>query len=318
MLGLTLAFAHLHSCQAHNRLQTDKDFRMSRQPPSAPPTFLPEQPEAQASEAVRAIYAQIRRAAGVPMVALIFRHLATLPGGIQWAWSVIGPPLAQGQVQQRAWAMADGLELAPALPVLPQTLRYLGIDEEAVRELARLSLAYGRANPVNLLALRLIALRLGTEGHAAATPAITAPAPTDWQPPAPLGPLLPMIDLHSAPAELMAVLQGLSQRGQAVPDAAFVPSYYRQLASRPPLLALASLIVPPAFARIDAAAEQLREQASAHAAELARLWPTPAPCPLELRQPMLDAVMLFTERIPEMIAVVALLQKVLGLPSSEV
>ena len=291
---------------------------MSPQPSSAQPTFLPEQAEAQASEAVRAIYAQIRRAAGVPMVALIFRHLATLPGGMEWAWSVMGPPLAQGQLQQRAWAMADGLDLAPALPVLPQTLRYLGIDETALGEMARLSLAYARANPVNLLALRLIALRLGTEGHAPATPSINVPGSTDWQPPEPLGPLLPMVDLHSAPVELMDVLQGLSQRGQVVPDAAFVPSYYRQLASRPPLLALASLIVPPSFARIDAAAEQLRLQASSHAAELARQWPAPPPCPLALRQPMLHAVEVFTERIPEMIAVVALLQKALNLPRSGV
>jgi hypothetical protein len=144
------------------------------------------------------------------------------------------------------------------------------------------------------------------------------PALADWQPPAPLGPLLPMIDLHSAPAELMGVLQGLSQRGQAVPEAAFVPSYYRQLASRPPLLALASLIVPPAWERIDAAAEQLRLQASAHAAELARLWRAPSPCPVALRQPMRDAVQVFSERIPEMIAVVALLQRTLGLARSGV
>jgi hypothetical protein len=299
-------------------MQTDKDVPMTSPTQPALPTFLPEQPESQASDAVRAMYAHIRRAAGVPMVALIFRHLATLPGGMAWAWSVIAAPLADGQLQRRAWAMADGLDLAPAQPVLPQTLRYLGIDEEALREMARLSTAYGRANPVNLLALRLIALRLRTEGDAPATPPIAAPAPTDWQPPAPLGPLLPMIDLHSAPAELMAVLQGLSQRGQAVPDAAFVPSYYRQLASRPPLLALASLIVPPAFARIDAAAEQLRRQASAHADEMACLWPAPPPCPLALRQPMLDAVNVFTERIPEMIAVVALLQKALDLPRSGV
>ena len=73
---------------------------MTSPPLPAPATFLPEQPEAQASDAVRAIYAQIRRAAGVPMVALIFRHLATLPGAMEWAWSVIGPPLAQGQLQR--------------------------------------------------------------------------------------------------------------------------------------------------------------------------------------------------------------------------
>ena len=293
---------------------------MTSPPPAVPATFLPEQPEAQANEAVRAIYAQIRRAAGVPMVALIFRHLATLPGAMEWAWSVIGPPLAQGQLQRWAWAMEGALDLAPALPVSPQALRYLGIAEEAVGEMARLSLAYGRANPVNLLALRLIALRLGGgDGSDAAAPmlapsAAQVGASEPWQPPAALGPLLPMIDLHKAPPELMALLQSLSQRGQAVPDAAFVPSYYRQLASRPPLLALASLIVPPAFARIDVAAGQLRQQASVHAAEMARLWPALAPCPPELRQPMLAAVDVFTERIPEMIAVVALLQRTLALP----
>ena len=295
---------------------------MTSPPLPVPATFLPEQPEAQASDAVRAIYAQIRHAAGVPMVALIFRHLATLPGAMEWAWSVMGPPLMQGQLQRWAWAMEDKLDLAPALPVSPQALRYLGIAEEAVGEMARLSLAYGRANPVNLLALRLIALRLGGGGNAAAPmlapSAAQVGASAPWQPPAALGPLLPMIDLHKAPPELMALLQSLSQRGQAVPDAAFVPSYYRQLASRPPLLALASLIVPPAFARIDTAAEQLRQQASVHAAELARLWPAPAPCPPELRQPMLAAVEVFTERIPEMIAVVALLQRTLGLKRSAV
>jgi hypothetical protein len=301
---------------------------MTSPPLPAPATFLPEQPEAQASDAVRAIYAQIRRVAGVPMVALIFRHLATLPGAMEWAWSVIGPPLAQGQLQRWAWAMEDKLDLAPALPVSPQALRYLGIAEEAVGEMARLSLAYGRANPVNLLALRLIALRLQEGGDAGGGGNAAAPmlapsaaqlgASEPWQPPAALGPLLPMIDLHKAPPELMALLQSLSQRGQAVPDAAFVPSYYRQLASRPPLLALASLIVPPAFARIGTAAEQLRQQASVHAAELARLWPAPAPCPPELRQPMLAAVEVFTERIPEMIAVVALLQRTLGLKRSAV
>lgn len=299
---------------------------MTSPPLPAPATFLPEQPEAQASDAVRAIYAQIRRAAGVPMVALIFRHLATLPGAIQWAWSVIGPPLAQGQLQRWAWAMENKLDLAPALPVSTQGLRYLGITEEAVGEMARLSLAYGRANPVNLLALRLIALRLQDGGGGAGLAAAPMLAPSaaqvgasaPWQPPAALGPLLPMIDLHKAPPELMALLQSLSQRGQMVPDAAFVPSYYRQLASRPPLLALASLIVPPAFARIDAAAEQLRQQASVHAADMARLWPAPAPCPPELRQSMLAAVEVFTERIPEMIAVVALLQRTLGLKRSAV
>jgi hypothetical protein len=271
--------------------------------------YLPEQPESQASEAVRAIYAQIRHASAVPMVALIFRHLATLPGAMEWAWSVMGPPLAQGRLQERAWAMAQALSIEPVVTVPAAALGHLGIDAASHAELDRLGQAYGRANPVNLLALRLIALHLqGGLGHhrVAPVPACAKPA---WQPPESLGPLLPMVDLHSAPPDLLALMQGLSQRGQSAPDSAFVPSYYRQLASRPPLLALASLIVAPAFERIDAAAELLRRQATEHAAALAADQSAPPPCPPALRQPMLAAVEVFTERIPEMIAVIRLMQK---------
>ncbi len=274
-----------------------------------PSPYLPEQPEAQASEAVRAIYAQIRHGSGVPMVALIFRHLATLPGAMAWAWSVMGPPLAQGLLQERAWAMAEALAIEPVVTVPAAALAHLGIDAQAREELDRLGQAYGRANPVNLLALRLIALHLqGSLGQGEVRPALK-PAHGAWQPPEPLGPLLPMMDLHRAPPDLLALMQGRSQRGQNVPESAFVPSYYRQLASRPPLLALASLIVPPAFDRIDAAAEQLRQQATEHARALAAGQSAPPPCPPELRQPMLAAVEVFTERIPEMIAVIRLMQK---------
>jgi hypothetical protein len=118
-----------------------------------------------------------------------------------------------------------------------------------------------------------------------------------------------MKDLLSAPPDLLAMMQGLSQRGQSAPESAFVPSYYRQLASRPPLLALASLIVPPAFERIDVAAEQLRQQATEQAVALAASQSPPPPCPPELRASMLAAVEVFTERIPEMIAVIRLMQK---------
>lgn len=281
---------------------------MNPQSPSPRP-YLPEQPEAQANDAVRAIYAQIRHGSAVPMVALIFRHLATLPGAMEWAWSVMGPPLAQGLLQERAWAMAEALAIEPVVTVPAAALKHLGIDAGMHAELDRLGRAYGRANPVNLLALRLIALHLQDgSGHDAARPA-QGRTDTQWQPPEPLGALVPMMDLYSAPPDLLELVQGLSQRGQSAPDSAFVPSYYRQLASRPPLLALASLIVPPAFARIDAAAEQLRQQAAEHARALRVIQSAPPPCPPNLRQPMLAAVEVFTERIPEMIAVIRLMQK---------
>lgn len=288
-----------------------------------PTTYLPEQSESQASESVRAIYDRIRHDCGVPMVALIFRHLATLPGALEWAWSVIGRPLEQGLLQERAWAMTRALPVKPVVTVPPQAWSHLGIDPAMRQELARLCQAYGRANPVNLVGLRLIAHCLQADAFVSDTGippdgvgAAAAARPRDrtWRPPAQMGPLLPMVDLHTTPADVMTLLQGLSQRGQVLPDAAFVPSFYRQLASRPALLALASLIVPVAFDRIDAAAQELRHQSVALADDLAAELGPLTPCPRELRQPMRAAIDLFTERIPEMIAVIDLMERTLPAP----
>ena len=74
----------------------------------------------------------------------------------------------------------------------------------------------------------------------------------------------------------------------------------KPMAARPvpafPASSVASQVTPPA-----------REEA--HARALAASQSAPPPCPPELRQPMLAAVEVFTERIPEMIAVIRLMQK---------
>ena len=47
--------------------------------------------ETDASPHVAALYADIKAATGTPQVNLIFRHLATFPGVLDWAWAVLGP-----------------------------------------------------------------------------------------------------------------------------------------------------------------------------------------------------------------------------------
>ena len=74
--------------------------------PGPPAELLAELPEAQASGEQRHIYAQIKRLSAVPMVALIYRHLATIPGALEWAWALVGPALQAGWLQQRAWQLA--------------------------------------------------------------------------------------------------------------------------------------------------------------------------------------------------------------------
>ena len=62
-------------------------------------SFLPELSERDAVGEKAAIYAEMKRLGGVPMVALIFRHLATIPGGIEWTWGAIVPAWREGRLQ---------------------------------------------------------------------------------------------------------------------------------------------------------------------------------------------------------------------------
>jgi hypothetical protein len=48
---------------------------------------LPEVSEADAPESVQAIYSEIRILPGVPMVALIFRHIVTCPEILEEVWN---------------------------------------------------------------------------------------------------------------------------------------------------------------------------------------------------------------------------------------
>ena len=56
--------------------------------------YLPEMREEEAPAVINCIYADIKNASGTSLVNLIHRHLATIPGGIEWVWG--RPPCANG------------------------------------------------------------------------------------------------------------------------------------------------------------------------------------------------------------------------------
>lgn len=58
--------------------------------------------ESKASGEVAAIYAEVRRLCAVPYVSSLQRHLATRPGWLEWAWTVIGPAFQGGLAQETA------------------------------------------------------------------------------------------------------------------------------------------------------------------------------------------------------------------------
>src|ERR1700753_3309843 len=57
---------------------------------------IPAVTEAAATGEIAEIFADIRRVLGVEVVNLIWRHLATLPGALPWAWETLRPLYTDG------------------------------------------------------------------------------------------------------------------------------------------------------------------------------------------------------------------------------
>ena len=74
--------------------------------------------EAGATGEIAAIFADIRRVLGVEVVNLIWRHLATIPGALPWAWGTLRPLYADGTIAAEAAAL-HGDSIFRGLPSFP-------------------------------------------------------------------------------------------------------------------------------------------------------------------------------------------------------
>ena len=74
----------------------------SARDPAASGDPIPAVSEAEARGDGARLFDDIRQVLGVPVVNLIFRHLATLPGGLAGSWGALRPLYASGQVADAA------------------------------------------------------------------------------------------------------------------------------------------------------------------------------------------------------------------------
>jgi hypothetical protein len=266
-------------------------------------SFLPELAERDAAGEKAAIYAEMKRLGGVPMVALIFRHLATLSGGLEWTWNAIGPAWKTGRLQEEAWRIAGAAPLEPLAKIPREAMAPLGVDLAGLREIHVVLDAYNRANPENMLSV-LCLLRL-LEGAHVAQPFAARP----WKPPPAPGPLVPMTDIATMPRDVAALLDLVAAPGEAN-GPRVVQSLYRHFGHRPAFLALAITLLRQRFddGSIDRSVASIHASMSAAADQLVRgLSAPPAPHP---------GIRTACERfggavIPQMIVVGALLKRAL-------
>ena len=241
--------------------------------------------DAAAGEAA-AIYAALRQALGIPVVNLIWRHFATLPGVLPWAWATVAP-VAQSAEPRLGAARLRALVAALPVPALP-----------ALTEAQQAVVAtYNRGNCANLLLLT--ALRRLLEG----APAGHGPALPAAEPPAMLPAMLPLPRLDALDAGTAARLGALAALHGGT-DA--VPSLYRHLALWPGLLAPlhAALAGAPAIAQ---GRDALLAEAAATAAQLLPALRPPGPCPPAQRAAVLAVLDVFTGRLIAEMATVGLL-----------
>ena len=262
-------------------------------------TSFREVAEAEATGDIALVYDEICRTYAVPYVSSLFRHLATYPGLLPWAWRILRPALLSGAVQHLAWSRVDVAELPPLPRLSREALAGLGVDAGSLTEIRTVCRSFTRVSPINLVVAACLARLLG-RGPTGAAPAITLePASLPARLPAMPG----MVPAAAMTPETKAVLATFETE---LAGEAFVPGLWRILAHWPGFLAhlsasLAPLLLDPAVADT---CERIAERVTAVApAVLATLETPTEPAPLAPGEiaAVLSAIRTYRGTSPQMV-----------------
>ena len=81
--------------------------------------MMQELPEARATGELAVIYEELRTTCAVPYVSSLQRHLATMPGCLEYAWALLRPAFVSGLLPETAWRLASMMPVAPLPPLTP-------------------------------------------------------------------------------------------------------------------------------------------------------------------------------------------------------
>lgn len=257
--------------------------------------------ETEAPPGIAAIYAALRAASGVPVVNLIWRHLATMPGVLPWAWDATRGVLEDGTIAAARARLAATVKL-------PELARSdAGLDAADRATALAVVETYNRGNLTNLILLT--ALRQEIEG----APRAPAPSPAPAARDTPLPAVPPLPAMTTLPPETQALVQGLAARHTGAAAGGVVPSLYLHLAHWPGLLAALPGLLGPMLAGLDAARAAAVTEALHEAAAIRPRLALAGAVPGGHRDAVLDALTRFTTAIiPDMVPVGLALRRVLG------
>jgi hypothetical protein len=231
--------------------------------------------EASATGAVAEIFADIRGVLGVEVVNLIWRHLATIPDALPWAWGMLRPLYTDGTVAEEAQILHGRLALPHLLPLPHDLLVAIGLGSDEQATIRNILAAYDRTNAMALVALSALLCRLDDPPAATGRLAEERPKPSPKPAPIPLPPLPGLESLPEPVANLVLMLNRLGTRRENP----VLASMYRHLAYWPGYLALSWALIAPLDANgsLAAAIEDTLAKARTQAARLAAQLHTPHP-----------------------------------------
>ena len=274
---------------------------------------VPSIPEAEATGEIAECYADIRKSLGMPFVNLVWRNLASVPGGLMWAWTTMKPLYKHGAVYEEARELRDQQEL-PTVPRLPRAaLRAVGVDTKAEVSIMAAIDGYDRGNPLNIVSFSALMSRLRGE-----KPTEPPPEKVNAGPESPLTgetpKMLNLDQMDDVAADMVKAVNLLGARGAAREIQVSLP---RNLAHWPGFLALYWTILAPLHenGQLTACVEAVLEDGRLRGNRLsAALGNTPDP-PDETRQDVLKSLEnLVPNAMGRMIPVVSLLKR--SMPAS--
>lgn len=202
--------------------------------------------EAAARGETAVIFADLRATLGVNVVNLIWRHIATFPGALAWAWATVKPIYVSGRVGIEARQIRAGLTL-PGLPPWPRSLlRSAGIDASGEASIRRILSSYNRSNAMNLVALSALVRRIDGGSVETQSDRIAQDTPPEAPVEGGLPKLLALDEVSPDVADLIRSINLLGDRAEG----RIIASMYRHVAHWPGFLALCYVhLAPYAFDR---------------------------------------------------------------------
>ncbi len=166
------------------------------------------------------LFADIRDTVGVRVVNLVWRHLATIDGGLEWSWTALKPLYLAGIPDEAVRRFRETM-------LLPTLAELKGDDPASVDNVLA---SYDHSNTINLFALGALAAWLRGEAATDGTPTGGARLPS---PDIALPKLASEVDVSPDIWSLVVRLNRFGDRPQPL----ILASMYRHLAHAPAFLA---------------------------------------------------------------------------------